>query len=513
MEKNLQEDFNNWAFKNGIESTIAFKPEHKLAYEKGKKISIVKDNEHLVIDGSKKEIEIKYVQELKNIEKGLSTDDINELLKGNIVNKVKSYEGDVTAIENNIASVFNAKYGEMKFPINNQNIEVGETVKVDLNIQERKDKKGNEYRVDSYEFNTSNSKDKAQFSTFQMDDKGKVHEVNPEKIVENIESVNNQKLTEKQKVDLIKGRKVNLKDDEIEIYPKENKAIKGKKLLMLATLIVAGPVGFALIKGARMAYKMDKEKRNTLNKSESTRLDELYKEATKKHPDNQSLQAEYKKFKDLKNKEIEFGDLKIEANLENLFNGSKEKIIVKNIEDLFDDINTKKTEAQIIDLEIKSKSGKNVTKVKFDSNSAILKDKELFESFINTKNAYLFKDENLKIEDITKATKKIDNLIKDDKINTSRTERNNDNLKAYIKSMISIAQQKSAAYPQNSQIKKDINILNNSVNTISKVVNVKATKNLSNLNDDDLFQKAKIDKDDETNENKVKKQTFKRRSL
>jgi hypothetical protein len=519
MKNDLQKDFNNWALENEIDRTVKFTPEQKLAYEKGKDIRIIKDKDELIINNSDDQISVKYIQDQKTIQNRLSNDDMNELIEGRTVTKVNSFEGEITSIDGNDVTLKNEKYGEMTFSSQNNDLKVGDLAKAELQIIEKQNSEGISYKDESYKLTESESKSEASYSTLQMDDNLKIHEVNPENVLKNIESINKEKLNEKQKIDLIKGRKVNLDDDEIEIFPKEKKGIKGKKLLLLASFMVAGPVAFTLVRGTRMAIKKNKENSQKLSKKEGKRLDELYKSSKVDYPNNDSLKNEYDKMKAYREIEAEFRDLNIETTYFDLEDDKvQEKIIVNDLDDLYDDLNTKLKSEQNVNVKIRTAKENDVANINLNQNSPFLKDKELFKSFVNSKNSMLFEGKNMTNKDLKKSIEKITKLTETKEFKEKLDQKGLDNTKQYIASLRSIALQKSQEYPENKQIKRDINTLSKTFSNLNTVKVEKVNKGrLSNVNDNDIYQDAKRNKVNESENteqsNKVKKQTFKKRSL
>lgn len=523
-ERDLQKEFNQWSIDNELEKTISFSPEQREAYRKGKTIQITKGKEEeLIIKPKEEGISIKYIQSLDNIKNKLEDEDIKKLLEGETVTKLNSFKGKITSIEDNHVVLSNEFFGQEKIPLKNLNVtedDVGKTIAVERFIAQKETENGEKYNIDLWK--ESNEKTtKVSYSSYEADEYMRVHEINPEDVVNGIKSINGIDLSQKNKLRLLKGKKVNLEDnEEMEISPKAKKGFTAKKALLIGFALSGGPISYLLYKSIKIGIRKKKE----MKIKELENLEKAFKKEQGKYPTNKSLQEEYQKQKSYTQfiKEDDTTNAKITIlNEENKKGESfvvegKEKELFDNIKEHFD-----KNPKDIIVLEIKNNKGKNMAEIGLTADSVFMEDKTLFESAINTQNAKLFENRNKKTEEITELIEKTEKIIERKDLHKKIELDRKNVFENYLKSLKAIALQKARAYPENARIRNDINILDKNINMINNVSFKKSKMkqhhkaHATGVNDPDLFEDSLREQKEEKKEGRTRKrdQYFRSRSM
>src|SRR5699024_8708761 len=262
-ERDLQKEFNQWSIDNEIKKTISFSPEQREAYRKGKTIQITKGKEEeLIIKPKEEGISIKYIQSLDNIKNKLEDEDIKKLLEGETVTKLNSFKGKITSIEDNHVVLSNEFFGQEKIPLKNLNVtedDVGKTIAVERFIAQKETENGEKYNIDLWK--ESNEKTtKVSYSSYEADEYMRVHEINPEDVVNGIKSINGIDLSQKNKLRLLKGKKINLEsNEEKEIVAITKKCFTAKKPLLTGIAISCDPISYLLYKSIKIGITKKKE--------------------------------------------------------------------------------------------------------------------------------------------------------------------------------------------------------------------------------------------------------------
>lgn len=512
-ERDLQQEFNKWAIKNNLPETVQFTIEQKQAFKLGRQIHIKKGNEQeLIIKPKEEGIAIKFIQSFDTIKNKLEDEDIKQLLEGNTVTKLNSFEGKITNIENNFAVLNNEIYGEEKIPLKELDIteeDIGKTISVERFVSQKETENGEKYNIDVWK--QQNTGGKISYSTYQADEFMRIHEVDPSDIVEGIKSINGIELNQKNKIKLLKGLKVDVEDnEELVISPKNKKGFTAKKALLIGFALAGGPLYYVLYKAIKIAQKQNQKTRE----KELEKLDAVFKNEIKKHPNNKSLQEEYlqqKAFADF----INTGDENkiVLTALTESANEKKQLELQVNEENLFEKLKKhfEENPNDLIVLEVKSKEGRTMAEMALTSDNLFMQNKIMFESAINAQNAKLFENRNNSINEISE-------LIEETKIITERKNfiekldiDRRSNFKNYLESMKSIALQKARAYPENQKIRNDINILDKNINLINNIdfkrTEVKQHQKASStgVNDPDLFEDSLREETEEIKEGRTRK--------
>lgn len=522
-ERDLQKEFNKWAIKNDLPETVRFSTEQKEAFKKGKAIHIKKGKEEeLIISPKDEEFAIKFIQSLDSIKKKLEDEDVKQLLEGNTVTKLNSFEGRITDIEDNYIVLIHEIYGQERIPLKELNItedDIGKTIAVERFVAEKETSEGEKYNVDVWKENTQGIG--VSYSTYEADEYMRIHEVNPADIINGIKSINGIELSQKNKLKLLKGLKVDLEDnEELAISPKKKKGFTAKKALLIGFALAGGPLYYLLYKAILIAQKQNQK----IKTKELEKLEQVFQKEKAKHPNNVSLQEEYIKQKSFAEYIKDEGQTKTILTSLNDDTGEKNEIELKvKNEKIYDKLKEhfEKNPNDLVVVKIKSQNGRTMAEMALTSDNLFMKDKEIFESAINTQNAKLFKNRNKSVDEISTLIEKT-TLITERNDFTKKLEIDRKNsFKNYLNALKAVALQKSRAYPQNARIRNDINILDKNINLINNVEFKKSkTKqhqkaHATGVNDPDLFEDSLREETEEIKEGRTRKrdQHFRSRSM
>lgn len=519
--QNLQDSFSQWAKERNVESNITFKPEQILAFSRGKKIQIKSDESELIITPTDKGLTVKLIQDSNLLKDRLTTKDFEELnTPDQTVSKINSYVGTIVDIKDNIYTVENEEHGKQEFKALPNDFKIGDKIEATASILTKEDEVKGNYKVERFNIKEATNLSKNSFSLYEKEGKY-IHHINPKEVVDNINKINNHTLTEEQKNRLIRGKKIDLEDEEeISLSPKSKNGIDAKKVLMLVLGMIS-PVLFIAIKSYQ--YKKTKDKKKT--EKEIANIKTMLAKELKNNPKNEQFLKEAEKFDKAISKEEalskEFSNITVEAYSQDnkaigKFVLNKEKYnealqvvkdaekgenvpthkfdeakeVIKNVEN----VNLKQfiKDDNLVSFQIKSASNKIISEFKFDKNSPFLEDNELLKSFFNSKNNRLFPNQNLTEKQLDDNVQKIEDIITQKKFNI-----NTNSFKSYLESMKSMAIDRSEAYPQNKEIEGHINTLSKGINSINLAPQNAPKPNqekMANVNDKDVWEDAKKEK-------------------
>lgn len=520
--QNLQDSFSQWAKEKDVENNITFNPEQILAFSRGKKIQIKSDESELIITPTDKGLTVKLIQNSNLLKDRLTTKDFEELnTPDQTVSKVNSYVGTIVDIKDNIYVIENDEFGKQEFKTLPNDYKIGDKIEATASILTKEDEVNGNYRVERFNIKEATNLSKNSFSLYEKEGNN-IHEINPQEVVNNINTINNLTLTDKQKIDLIRGKKIDIEEEEnISLSPKSKKGIDAKKMLIIV-LGMVNPVLFILLKSYQ--YKKTADKKKT--EKEIAKIKNLLSKQLKANPKNEQFLKESDNFdKTISKEEVlskEFSQITVEAYDQNTgevlgsielnkeqYNKSLQIVKdaekglnvptnslneAKNIIDSVENVNLKQfiKEDNNVTFQIKTSSNKTISKFNLDKNSPFLADNELLKSFFNSQNNRLFSNQNITEKQLSDNVQKIEDIITQKKFNI-----HTNSFKSYLESMKSMAIDRSEAYPENKEIEGHINTLSkgiNSINLAPKNTPQLNQEKMANVNDKDVWEDAKKEK-------------------